>query len=122
FGNFFLEVTNSVGAVHDGVTPESTTAAGLNQVSVGTFNFENLDPTDPQSKFDRLAAILVNNLASPDIVSGEEVQADNGPTDNGVVDANQTLDQLVAAIHAAGCPHYHYRYIYPLNDPDRREP
>ena len=70
FGNFFLEVTSSVGAVHDGVTPESTTAAGLNQVSVGTFNFENLDPTDPQSKFDRLAGILVNNLKAPDIVSG----------------------------------------------------
>src|SRR5919197_2222583 len=118
FGNFFLEVTSSVGAVHDGVTPESTTAAGLNQVSVGTFNFENLDPTDPQSKFDRLAGILVNNLKSPDIVSGEEVQDNTGPTDNGVVDANQTLDQLVAAIQAAGGPHYDYRYINPVNDQD----
>src|SRR5919109_742805 len=97
FGNFFLEVTSAgVGAVHDGVTPESTTAAGLNQVSIGTFNFENLDPTDPQSKFDRLAAILVNNLESPDIVSGEEVQDDNGPTNDAVVDANQTLDQLAS--------------------------
>src|ERR671939_47574 len=122
FGNFFLEVTQAVGAVHDGVTPESTTAAGLNQVSVGTFNFENLDPTDPQSKFDRLAAILVNNLKAPDIVSGEEVQDDNGPTDNGVVDANQTLDQLVAAIQAAGGPTYDYRYINPVNDQDGGEP
>src|ERR687887_1439324 len=122
FGNFFLEVTSSVGAIHDGVTPESTTAAGLNQVSVGTFNFENLDPTDPQSKFDRLAAILVNNLQAPDIVSGEEVQDNTGPTDNGVVDANQTLDQLVAAIQAAGGPHYDYRYINPVNDQDGGEP
>jgi predicted extracellular nuclease len=122
FGNFFLEVTSSVGATHDGVTPESTTAAGLNQVSVGTFNFENLDPTDPQSKFDRLAAILVNNLKSPDIVSGEEVQDNTGPTDNGVVDANQTLDQLVAAIQAAGGPTYDYRYINPVNDQDGGEP
>jgi predicted extracellular nuclease len=122
FGNFFLEVTSSVGAIHDGVTPESTTAAGLNQVSVGTFNFENLDPTDPQSKFDRLAGILVNNLESPDIVSGEEVQDDNGPTDNGIVDANQTLDQLVAAIQAAGGPTYDYRYINPVNDQDGGEP
>src|ERR687883_582849 len=122
FGNFFLEVTGSVGAIHDGVTPESTTAAGLNQVAVATFNFENLDPTDPQSKFDRLAGILVNNLKSPDIVSGEEVQDNNGPTDNGVVDANQTLDQLVAAIQAAGGPHYDYRYINPVNDQDGGEP
>jgi uncharacterized protein len=123
FGNFFLEVTSAgVGAIHDGVTPETTTAAGLNQVAVATFNFENLDPTDPQSKFDRLAAILVNNLRAPDIVSGEEVQDDNGPTDNGVVDANQTLDQLVAAIEAQGGPHYDYRYINPVNDQDGGEP
>jgi uncharacterized protein len=122
FGNFFLEVTSSVGAVHDGVTAESTTAAGLNQVSIATFNFENLDPTDPQSKFDRLAGILVNNLKSPDIISGEEVQDNSGPTDNGVVDANQTLDQLVAAIEAAGGPHYDYRYINPVNDQDGGEP
>src|ERR687888_582798 len=123
FGNFFLEVTSAgVGAIHDGVTPESTTAAGLNQVSVGTFNFENLDPTDPQSKFDRLAAILVNNLKSPDIVSGEEVQDDNGPTNDAVVDANATLDQLVAAIQAAGGPGYAYRYINPVNDQDGGEP
>ena len=123
FGNFFLEVTSAgVGAIHDGVTPESTTAAGLNQVSVGTFNFENLDPTDPQSKFDRLAGILVNNLKSPDIVSGEEVQDNNGPTDDGVVSSNQTLDQLVAAIQAAGGPTYAYRYINPVNDQDGGEP
>lgn len=122
FGNFFLEVTDSVGAVHNGVTPETTDAALPGQVAIATFNFENLDPTDPQSKFDRLAGILVNNLKAPDIVSGEEVQDDNGPTDNGVVDANATLDQLVAAIEAAGGPHYDYRYINPVNDQDGGEP
>jgi len=122
FGLFMLEVTASPSIVHDGVTPESTTAAGLNQVAVGTFNFENLDPTDPQSKFDRLAAILVNNLKSPDIVSGEEVQDNNGPTNDGTVDANATLDQLVAAIQAAGGPTYAYRYINPVNNQDGGEP
>ncbi|HEY6835987.1 MAG TPA: Ig-like domain-containing protein [Gaiellaceae bacterium] len=122
FGNYFLEVTDSVGAVHDGVTPETTDAAPPGQIAVATFNFENLDPTDPQSKFDRLAGILVNNLKSPDIVSGEEVQDDNGPTDNGVVGADSTLDQLVSAIQAAGGPHYEYRYINPVDDQDGGEP
>ena len=123
FGNFFLEVTSfGVGAIHDGVTPETTDPAGQNQVAVATFNFENLDTTDPQSKFDRLAGILVHNLQAPDIVSGEEVQDNNGPTDNGVVDANQTLDQLVAAIQAQGGPHYDYRLINPVNDQDGGEP
>jgi uncharacterized protein len=122
FGNFFLEVTQQVDAVHDGVTPESTTAAAAKEVAVGTFNFENLDPTDPPSKFARLAGILVDNMKAPDIVSGEEVQDDNGPTDNGVVGSDATLDQLVAAIQAAGGPHYDYRYINPVNDQDGGEP
>jgi uncharacterized protein len=102
FGNFFLEVTSSVGAVHDGVTPETTDAAGPGQLAVATFNFENLDPTDPQSKFDRLADEIVGNLRSPDLIAGEEVQDSNGPTDNGVVDATQTLSQLASTIQAHG--------------------
>jgi predicted extracellular nuclease len=122
FGNFMLEVTSVLPVVHDGVQPESTTAAAAKQVAIATFNFENLDPGDPQSKFDRLAGILVNNLKAPDIVSGEEVQDDNGPTDNGVVSSDATLDKLVDAIQAAGGPHYDYRYINPVNDQDGGEP
>jgi predicted extracellular nuclease len=122
FGNFMLEVTSVSPVVHDGVAPESTTAAGAGQVSIGTFNFENLDPTDPQSKFDRLAGILVHNLASPDILSGEEVQDNNGPTNDGVVAADQTLAQLIAAIQAAGGPTYDWRAIDPVNNQDGGEP
>jgi uncharacterized protein len=122
FGLFMLEVTASPSIVHDGVTPESTTEAGAHQISVGTFNFENLDPTDPPAKFARLAGILVNNLKSPDVVSGEEVQDDTGPADDGTVSSGVTLDTLVAAIQAAGGPTYEYRYINPVNDQDGGEP
>ncbi len=122
FGLFMLEVTAMPTVVHDGVTPESTTAPAASEVTLATFNFENLDPTDPPAKFARLGGILVNNLKSPDIVSGEEVQDNTGPTDNGVVDANVTLDTLVSAIQAAGGPTYAYRYINPVNDQDGGEP
>jgi uncharacterized protein len=122
FGNFFLEVTSSVGAIHDGVAPETTDPAGLGQLAVSTFNFENLDPTDPQSKFDRLAGEIVDNLQSPDLIAGEEVQDSNGPTDNGVVDPTQTLNQLVTTIQAHGGPTYDWREIDPVNDQDGGEP
>ena len=62
FGLFVLEATTPLVAVHDGVTPESTTPAGANELSVATFNVENLDPGDPQAKFDRLAQIIVANM------------------------------------------------------------
>jgi uncharacterized protein len=122
FGNFFLEVTNAVVAVHNGLTRETTTAAGTNELAVATFNVENLDPTDGASKFNRLAGLIVNNLQSPDLISVEEVQDNNGATDNGTVDASTTLDTLVAAIQAAGGPAYDYRQINPVNDQDGGEP
>jgi predicted extracellular nuclease len=122
FGNFFLEVTQTPTAVHDGVTPESTTAQGANQLAVATFNVENLDPTDGAAKFDRLAHIVVDNLKAPDLIGVEEVQDNDGAADSGNVDATVTLDTLVAAIESAGGPHYSYRLVNPVNDQDGGEP
>ena len=122
FGNWFVEVTQPVTRVDGGLQRQVAGDVGSNQLAVATFNFENLDPTDPQSKFDRLASIFVNNLKSPDIVAGEEVQDNNGPTNNGVVDATQTMNQLIAAINAAGGPQYDWRGIDPVNNQDGGEP
>jgi predicted extracellular nuclease len=122
FGNFMVELTSVPAVVHDGVTPETTAAQGTTQLAIGTFNVENLDPTDPPTKFARLAGLIVNNLAAPDVLTVEEVQDNSGPTDNGVVDATTTLDMLVAAIQSAGGPTYSYRYVNPVNDADGGEP
>jgi hypothetical protein len=122
FGNFMVELTSVPAVVHDGVTPETTSAQGTSQLAIGTFNVENLDPTDPPAKFTRLAGLIVNNLASPDVLTVEEVQDNSGPTDNGVVDANTTLNMLVSAIQSAGGPAYTYRYVNPVDDADGGEP
>jgi predicted extracellular nuclease len=122
FGNFFVHATQSVGAVHDGVTPETTAPQGTDELAVGTFNVENLAPSDPQAKFDRLASLIVHNLQAPDILSVEEVQDNSGATDNGVVAADQTLTKLVAAISAAGGPSYQWREIDPVDDQDGGQP
>ena len=68
---------------------------------------ENLSGGEPERKYNVLAAMIVGNLASPDIVGLEEIQDNNGAvggTNSPVVDANVTLDRLVAAIQAAGGP------------------
>ena len=67
-------------------------------------------------------SLIVNNLRSPDLIAVEEVQDNNGATDNGVVDATVTLQQLVDAITAAGGPAYAWREIDPVNDQDGGEP
>ena len=123
FGNPFIEVTSpGLTAVHDGVTRERTDSAGPGELTISTFNFENLAPTNPQSKFDSLASLIVDNLRSPDLIAGEEVQDNNGSTNDGVVDASQTLGRLVDAIAAAGGPTYAWREIDPVDDEDGGEP
>jgi predicted extracellular nuclease len=122
FGNFFVEATQAPPVAHDGVTPETTAAQGTDQVAVATFNVENLAPSDPQSKFDRLAGLIVHNLRAPDVISVEEVQDNSGATDNGVVAADQTLAKLVAAVAAAGGPAYDWRGIDPVDDQDGGQP
>ena len=123
FGNPFVEVTSpGLTAIHDGVQREVTAPVAPGELAVATFNFENLAPDNPQSKFDGLASLIVNNLRSPDLIAGEEVQDNTGATDNGVVDASQTLSKLVDAIVAAGGPRYAWREIDPVDDTDGGQP
>jgi predicted extracellular nuclease len=122
FGDYKLEVTASPAAVADGPARETTRAAGPGEVSVATFNVENLAPTNPQAKFDALAALIVRSLRSPDLINVEEVQDNTGAADDGTVAADQTIAKLVAAISAAGGPAYEWRSIDPRNDTDGGEP
>lgn len=89
---------------------------------MATYNVENLDPSDPQEKFDALAGAVVNNLSSPDILALEEIQDDNGATDDGTVSADATIARFTAAIVAAGGPAYEARTVDPENKTDGGEP
>ncbi len=122
FGNFKLLVTTSPTVVSGGLTRETVPAPGVGELSIATFNVENLDPNDPPTKFTELAGLIVNNLAAPDLLSLEEVQDANGPVNDSVVDATPTFDQLIAAIQSAGGPTYQFRQIDPLDDQDGGEP
>jgi predicted extracellular nuclease len=122
FGNFKVFVTTELGRVDGGLRRETTGAPVRLQLSVATFNVENLDPTDGPAKFAALASIVVNNLRSPDLLAFEEVQDNNGPVNDEVVDASQTYALLIEAIAAAGGPAYDFRQIDPEDDRDGGEP
>nr|WP_239062754.1 lamin tail domain-containing protein [Streptomyces sp. SID13031] len=91
-------------------------------LSVATYNVENLAFTNPASKFAKLAQAVVTNLGSPDILALEEIQDNNGATNDGTVVADQTIAKFVAAIQAAGGPAYDSRSINPNNGTDGGEP
>lgn len=92
------------------------------QLTVATFNVENLDPSDGAVKFDALASAIVTNLKAPDIINLEEIQDNNGAINDSVVDASQTFQTLIDAIAAAGGPTYEFRQLNPVDDQDGGEP
>jgi hypothetical protein len=122
FGLFMLELTQPIGRVDEHLPKEATAPAGPRDLSVATFNVENLDPGDGPAKFDTLAHLIVDNLEAPDLVTLEEVQDNDGEAGTGVTNSDLTLDTLVAAISAAGGPAYAYTYIEPAYNQDGGAP
>ncbi len=122
FGGYFIAATTLGPVQSNNLAPVVAAGPAKKQLSIATYNVENLAPSDPASKFQALAHGIVTNLASPDIIAVEEVQDNDGATDDGVVTASQTISMLTAAITAAGGPAYDSREIDPVNDQDGGEP
>ncbi|MFB6817284.1 endonuclease/exonuclease/phosphatase family protein [Streptomyces sp. NPDC056347] len=122
YGGYTLTARTMGTVAPKGLRREVTRKQRSGELAVATYNVENLDPTDPQEKFDALAAAVVDNLASPDIVALEEIQDDNGPKDDGTVSAGLTVRRFTEAIRAAGGPAYDWRSIDPEDKKDGGEP
>lgn len=98
FGNFEVKATEVFTPTSGGLQKESTNlVATANQLTVASFNVENLDPSDGD-RFDALAAQIVNNLKNPDIIGLQEVQDNDGATNSNVTAADETLQLLVDKI------------------------
>jgi uncharacterized protein len=122
FGGYVLEASTLGTVQSNHLAPVTATAGTKKQLSIATYNVENLAPSDAASKYQALAQGVVTNLATPDIVALEEIQDNSGGTDDGVVAADQTLTELTDAIKAAGGPQYQWREIDPVNDQDGGQP
>jgi predicted extracellular nuclease len=122
YGGYTI-TARTLGTVLDrGLERERTRPQRDGELAVATYNVENLDPSDPQAKFDALAKGVVENLASPDILALEEIQDDTGAKNDGTVSAEGTLKKFTDAIVAAGGPAYEWRGIDPENNQDGGQP
>ncbi|MFB7664222.1 lamin tail domain-containing protein [Kitasatospora sp. NPDC056138] len=122
FGGYTIAADTLGGVKDNGLKREVTPKAQPGEATIATYNVENLDPGDPDSKFAALAQGVVTNLRSPDVVALEEIQDNNGPTNDGTVDASATVAKFVAAVRAAGGPAYDWRSINPVDGKDGGEP
>jgi predicted extracellular nuclease len=123
FGGYVVQATQ-LGTITEGGLKRQKVLPPKKQgdLSVATYNVQNLAATNPAAKFARLAEGVVTNLGTPDILALEEIQDNNGATDDGVVTADETVAKFIAAIQAAGGPTYAWRSIDPNNDTDGGEP
>ena len=121
FGNFELQLTSALTRVDEGLVREVTAEPKENELTIATFNVENLDPSDAAT-IPRLADIVVDNLRSPDLIGIEEMQDNTGGTNDGTTDASLSWEAFIAAIVAAGGPEYEYRQIDPQNNQDGGQP
>ncbi|MFF8815643.1 endonuclease/exonuclease/phosphatase family protein [Streptomyces pactum] len=122
YGGYEIQATRLGELTDGGRERETTRPQAADELAVATYNVENLSARTSQAKFDRLAQALVSHLASPDIVALEEVQDDNGTTNDAVTGADATLKKLTDAIVAAGGPAYRWRQIDPVDDQDGGQP
>ncbi|MFJ8765006.1 endonuclease/exonuclease/phosphatase family protein [Streptomyces clavifer] len=122
FGGYNLQATELGTLTDNGLRREVTRKQKRKELAVATYNVENLDALDEQAKFDTLASGVAVSLSSPDIVSLEEIQDDNGATNDGTVGSEATLKRFTDAIVAAGGPRYAWRYVAPADGRDGGEP
>ncbi|MEH2205368.1 MAG: choice-of-anchor I family protein [Nostoc sp.] len=124
FNNYEVLVSTAPTVIQNSNIQKEVTnlTSTTDKLTIATYNVENLDPGDDPTKFNNLANRIVNNLKSPDIISLEEIQDNNGATNDSVVDASTTFQKLIDTITAAGGPTYQYRQINPVDDTNGGEP
>lgn len=128
FTDLKLYVTDiDTGSVTNGTPVREVTELGGDprSLTLATFNVENLDPTDvtpaqtaaKEGKFYDLARAIVANLKSPDILTIEEIQDNNGAAAGGVTvggvtlsntDASITWEMLVSALNDVSGQQYQW--------------
>lgn len=119
FGEYNLEPTQRL--VYSQATPKAQSvpqAAKQGELSVVTYNVENLDPIARPDRLAKLADEVVHKLASPDLLALQEIQDNDGVMDSRITSASETIKAIISAIKAAGGPTYLWVNIDPVDDAD----
>lgn len=92
------------------------------KLTVASYNVENFSPKVDAAKIATLAEAIVTNLKQPDIVGLTEVQDNDGPTDSGTTNADESAKALIDKIKELGGPTYTYTDIAPVDKTDGGQP
>ncbi len=96
--------------------------ADPDKLSIASYNIENFSAQTPDSKVQKIAESMINNLKQPDIIGVTEMQDNDGETDSGTVDATASAKKLIDKIKALGGPAYQYIDVAPEDKKDGGAP
>jgi len=124
FGAFRLVATQALPqlAERPRTVAGSVLKGGKTDLTIATYNVQNLAPSDDLDRLRRLARDVVDRLGGPDILALQEVQDNSGAEDDGVVAADKIFEGLIRAIREAGGPAYEYSQIEPEDGADGGQP
>jgi uncharacterized protein len=117
FNNYKLYLTQAATVVNNSLARESVTIP-TGRLGVSSYNVENLGGNATDARFTAIAQQIAGNLGGPSLISLQEVQDNNGATNNGVVAADVTLSRLATAVNAATGRNYAFVTIDPQNNTD----
>jgi len=122
FNNYKLLATEAPQVQASTLRREVAPARGAGQFAIASYNVENLGGNATPARFAAIVDQIKNHLGSPEIISLQEVQDDNGSANDSVVSATVTLDKLVSEIKAQTGKDYAYALVNPLDDQDGGQP
>ncbi|MFO1190622.1 MAG: endonuclease/exonuclease/phosphatase family protein [Rhodoferax sp.] len=117
FSNYKLNVTQAVSVVSNNLTRE-VAAIPEGKFAMASYNVENLGGDASAARITQIAAQIKNTLGAPHLISLQEVQDNNGATNNGVVAADVTLSRLAAELNAQTGRNYQFVTVNPVNNAD----
>ncbi|GJC96570.1 endonuclease/exonuclease/phosphatase [Colletotrichum higginsianum] len=113
-------ITIAKNATNDAPATSLVSRGDCRGITVGDYNVENLSPSS--SHLPAIAAHIVDYMKTPDLIFIQEVQDNNGATNNGVVSSNITLSTLAAEIETRSGAVYDFVVIDPVDGKDGGQP
>lgn len=126
YGFYSIYPLTSISVVEtlEPISPNATTLTSdgtCSGITVGDYNVENFAPDDTEH-VSAVAQHIVDYMLTPDLIFIQEIQDNDGETDDGVVDSDVTLSTLIAAVEELSGVDYNYTYVSPVDDQDGGAP
>ena len=121
FNNYKLLLTEQATVVSNALVREAVTIAP-GRFGLASYNVENLGGNASAARFTAIAGQIAGTLGAPHLISLQEIQDNNGATNNGVVSADVTLNTLAGALNSASGRSYAWVTVTPQNNTDGGQP